>query len=255
MPTFNDYRGTLLDLDDGWKPENFDQPLKIDGGDILVAADVHVPYHDRDLLADFFERADIQQVDAIVFLGDLLDMPTFSSWGRDDWTTHFKRELKMVRGIINLAARIAPKVYWSVGNHEERWMRKLDWQTDMELLAEQAGLTDLIEDKVLIVSDNPTILYEPGNWMLTHPGEYGSSPLVVPGKMADLEGKNVIGAHAHHWGQGISPSGKWQVAETGCIVKPELVRYLTRRKTTHRKWTQGYLGLSYGELSLYRGGE
>lgn len=255
MPTTLDYYRDLIELDGGWEPENYDDPLVLDEPDILIAADVHVPYHDRELLADFMARAREQEVDAIVFLGDLTDMPTFSTWGRDDWTTHFKRELKMIRGIVNMAAEIAPTVYWSVGNHEERWMRKMDWQTDMELLAEQAGLTDLLEEGRLIVSDNPTLLYEPGNWLLTHPGEYGNSPLVVPGKMADLEQKNVISAHAHHWGQGVSPSGRYQVVETGAIVKPENVRYLHRRKTTHRKWTQGYVGLSYGEVSLYRGGE
>jgi hypothetical protein len=256
MTTYlNDYHRTLAGLRGGWKPTDYSQKITVQEEDIFIASDVHVPYHDERLLADFLERVDMYGAGAVVWLGDLLDMPTFSSWGQEDLSTHFKRELQIVRGIIRLTSQVVPVQYWSVGNHEERWMRKLNYQVDMDLLADQAGLTDLVEDGRLVISNNPTLLYKPGNWMLTHPGSYGSTPLVVPGKIADKHKRNVVSAHAHHWGQGLSPSGEFRVVESGCLVKPELVHYLQRRPTDHRMWAQGYVGLFGGDVSLFRGGE
>src|SRR5690242_6569654 len=70
----------LVALRGDWAPEDFSTRLEIPEERILIIGDAHVPYHDENLLADPLCRADMLKLDAIVWLGDLLDNPTFSSW-------------------------------------------------------------------------------------------------------------------------------------------------------------------------------
>lgn len=240
---------------DGWTPEDYSQRTRIREDRILILGDAHVPYHDPELLAEALTEARVSQVEAIVWLGDLMDMPTFSSWGQEDLSTLYTRELEMVRRIIQLAATIVPKQYWSSGNHEMRFMRRNSYHFGMKQLAMMAGLGDMLADGSLVVSDNPTLDYGPEgstkrSWMLTHPASYGGQPLVVPGRVADRYQANVISAHAHHWAMGKSPSGRFTVVESGGIFKPESIQYVQHRITDHRAWTQGYVLLEHGRASL-----
>lgn len=249
-----EYKREIKSLRGKWKPQDFSKRVMVEEDEILIAADLHVPYHDEQLLAEFFETADIIGSQAIVFLGDLMDNPVWSHWGVDDITTTFKRELGIVEGIVRIAARDGRKVYWSLGNHEQRWMRKVDSQLTMYELALGAHLQDLLDDKQLIVSDNPTL--DLGyKWVGIHPEQYGRTPLKVPGEIADLQKRNVISAHAHHAGKGKSPTGDWDVLEAGCMLNPKLIKYYQHGVTNHRPWVQGYVSLSYGTARLFEKGE
>lgn len=235
------------------QPKNYSERLEIREHRILIASDVHVPYHDEELVARFIHHADEEDYEAIVWLGDLMDNPTFSSWDREDLVTTFDNELDQVEGIIRLAAEVVDVQYWSIGNHEQRWMRRMGYQGNMKHLARLAGLQDLLDEGSLVVSDNPSMDYEYGSWMLTHPKEYGSTPLVVPGKLADKFHQNVVSAHAHHWGMGTSPSGEYTVIDSGGMFEPEYVAYIQNQVTTHRAWVKGYVSLEFGEPTMHKG--
>ncbi len=246
--------GRLASLRGTWQPEDFSARLLVTEDRVAIASDVHIPYHDEALLAKLLTEAANEGVQAIVWLGDLLDLPTFSSWGRTDYSTSFSRELGIARGVIEMAAEVVPVQYWSLGNHEARWMRKLDHQVYMEQLAMAAGLTTLLEDGRLIVSDNPTLDAFDGAWMLTHPAVYGRQPLAMPSKLATRYQQHVMSAHAHHWGQGVDETNTWTVVETGGLFKPEYHQYIQHRVTNHRAWTQGFWLLLNGVPVGYRGG-
>ena len=239
----------LLELQRGWTPDDFSERLRVTEDRVLVLADAHIPYHDPKVLAQVLDFARRQRVEAIVWLGDLMDLPTYSSWGTDDLTTLYKRELGIVAGVIEVAGEIVKKQYWSLGNHEARIMRRNGFQFGMEQLALMAGLDELMRDERLVVSDNPTLDYG-DNWMLTHPASYGGQPLVVPGRVADRYQKHVVSAHAHHWAQGKSPSGRFTVVESGGLFHAEYIKYVQHRITDHRAWVQGYVFLADGEAFL-----
>lgn len=246
------YARELRALQPDWLPENFSERVRVQEDRVLVLGDAHIPYHDVDLLAEALDFAREARVEAIVWLGDLMDMPTFSSWGTDDLTTLYRRELELTRGVIELASEVVSRQYWSSGNHEMRLMRRNGYQFGMEELALMAGLQDLLSTGQLITSDNPTLDYSSDghDWMLTHPASYGGQPLVVPGRVADRYQVNVISAHAHHWAQGRSPSGRYTVIESGGLFKAEYIKYVQHRITDHRAWTQGYVALNHGQAHL-----
>lgn len=241
----------LVALQGGWVPKHYDVHPRIPEERIAVISDAHIPYHDEWLLADAFERGALTGLQAVVFLGDLMDMPTQSHYGNDDPTTYLERELQMTEGVLRLAAQFFPKVYWSSGNHEDRLLHKLGKQIGLERMAGLVHVQDLIDSGKLVVSDDPTWWYHNDEWMLTHPGAYGSKPLEVPGAIADVHQKHIVSAHAHHFAMGKSPSGKFKVIESGGAFHPGRIAYVNRRVTAHRKWVQGYVTLVHGEPCLH----
>lgn len=240
-----------LELMQGVKPDFSWRPI-VPERRIMVASDVHIPYHHAEAVAKMLKDAADFNADAIVWLGDLLDNPTFSSWGNEDLHTTFDDELEQVEFLVRTAADIVPVQYWSLGNHEARWMRKVGYQGNMKRLAYEAGLKDLMDSGQLYVFDSPSLSYHDDEWMLTHPAQYGSTPLVVPGKLAERFGKHVVSAHAHHWGMGISESGRFTVIESGGLFDETKVKYVQHRVTTHRAWVRGYVFLEDGEPTLIR---
>jgi UDP-2,3-diacylglucosamine pyrophosphatase LpxH len=242
-----------------WAPQDYSVRLSLFEESVAIASDVHIPYHDERLLARFLETTAQYGCQAIVWLGDLMDMPTHSSWGTDDLTTLFTREMDLTAGVIRLAAQFVNVQYWSSGNHEDRFIRRLGKQVGMLALARMLGLQDLIESGQLVVSDNPTLeLFqypESGgvtNWLLTHPTTYSATPLVVPGTVADRERKHVVAGHAHHWAMGTSPGG-FTAIESGGLFEPKLMKYIQHGMTKHRKWCKGFVILDHGEPHLVRG--
>lgn len=235
-----------------WKPEDFSQRILVPDRKIMILSDVHAPFHDEKLLAQAFSRAEDEGVTAIIFLGDLIDAPTFSSWGREDWNDNFEREIGIVETILQCALEAAPVVYWSRGNHEQRIFRKVENQIKMRNLAALFEMTEAVKDGRLILSDNPSLDAFGGTWMLTHPKAYGRQPLVETGKLATLFQQNVVGAHAHHFAHGLDQTSKFEVIESGGLFKPEYFQYIQYNVTSHRAWTQGYWILEDGVPTGYR---
>ena len=75
----------------GWEPEDLSIRTFVEEERIIVASDVQIPYFDRDLMRRMFHIAKALRIEAIVWLGDLMDMPIFSSFGVDDPTTTVRR--------------------------------------------------------------------------------------------------------------------------------------------------------------------
>ena len=172
--------------------------------------------------------------------------------GTDDTSTTFERELRVTEAVLRTAADLGIRQYWSLGNHEERLLRKLCHEVSMERLADMARVSDLVESGNLVVSENPSLTHGE-DWILTHPAQYGSSPLAVPGYLADVEQKNLVAGHSHHWGLGKSPSGKFTVVESGGIFEPTFMRYLAHRPSKHRAQCKGFVVLDHGVPHLVDG--
>ena len=249
----------LAEVDGGWQPEDVSQRICVLEPRIAIASDVHLPYTDRPLLDRFFDLVKDLHVGAVVWLGDLMDGTTYAKWDPDDQSASFERELRETEVVIRSAAELGVQQYWSYGNHEGRVITRMGKQIGMENLAHLCRVGDLVASGKLIVSDNPTLLYHPlsvltrDSWLLTHPAQYGSSPLSVPGYLADLEQKNVIAGHAHHWGMGKSPSGRFTVVESGGLFEPRFMKYVVQRPSKHRAMCKGFVILDYGTPHLVDG--
>lgn len=211
-----------------------------------VASDLHVPYHDDEMIARMLERCADDKVPTLVLAGDNFDMPYFSPFGQTDLDAKLEEDMATYRGFIETAFEVFQSIIILPGNHDDRYAKQLKYQSGMVGLIRHAGLGDRIEDGTLKVYNDPTIMAENDTWLITHPSAYGRQPLVVPGLIADLYQVNVMSGHSHHWGMGRSPSGKYIVVETGGLFNPALHEYKQKKISPLRPWIRGYWVLDHG---------
>lgn len=246
-------RGQLDNLfDDGWQPKQYDDVPVTHATHIMVTADAHVPKHDPALFAEVLAQAVEEGIEELVHAGDLMDMEEFSRFGIDDQTSSFGRNIKATGKLLRLIADTGVHQWWTMGNHEQRLFRALP-QLNMRLLASMAGVDDLIDAGKLSVSDSTVLHASVGNWMIVHPAAYGSTPGVVPGKLATRFQRNVISGHEHHWGMGMDETGQFYHVSTGGMFDSRLHKYYNMNITGHRTWVSGYVTLHRGRPMLYRG--
>jgi hypothetical protein len=198
-------------------------------------------------------RAKQEGVDTVMWPGDVFDMEEFSRFGITDYTSSFQRNARITGAIFRGVARMGFKQVYMPGNHEARLFHTANNHINMEQLALMAGVGDLIEDGSLVISDNPTAYLPVGNWMVTHPAQYGSTPLVVASKLATRHQCNTIVAHEHHWGMTTDETGQFICISSGGLYNPAKHEYIQRGMTSHRAWQRGYVILHQGHPFLYRG--
>jgi hypothetical protein len=134
----------------------------------------------------------------------------------------------------------------SRGNHDHRWIKKLDEFENMEglICSISPDVACLVRDGLIDVSDNPTLEGVPdasGNmtWLFTHPAQF-KAPFQTPAKLAMMEQKNVVSAHAHHFGYTRDESGKYWAVEAGGLFKDTSLEYAQRNLTTMRRMVNGF---------------
>jgi hypothetical protein len=213
----------LTALRAGWEPTDYSKRLLVPDSRVCIASDMHIPYHDEVLLAQMLENCKTYQIESIIWLGDLMGMPTFSPWGRTDFSTSFKRELDILQGVIELAASVVPFQYWTMGNHEQWWMKRLDNQLYLDSLARMAGLENWMDAGILVLSDNPFIELFESRWLACHPYKSTGHAFDFASRLARDESKNVMMAHTHRWG--MQAVGDLVAVESGGLFNPALIDY------------------------------
>ena len=107
----------------------------------LILADLHVPYHDPEAVETTLAWAGCRETrcDGVLYLGDLGDCYSLSSWLRDPRRRQFSDELKVTGQLLDhIQQRLKPKAtVWKLGNHEYRLERYL-----MRCAAELFGMEE-----------------------------------------------------------------------------------------------------------------
>jgi predicted phosphodiesterase len=98
------------------------EPFPIAAKRVLVLSDVHVPYHSVDALTACFDYAKGEKPDAVLLNGDAIDFFMLSRFVKDPKGRSFAHELDAFRKLFEVIATIFDcKVYFKLGNHEERY--------------------------------------------------------------------------------------------------------------------------------------
>lgn len=88
----------------------------------LVIGDLHIPYHDKNVIEITLEFAYKHHCDFILLHGDIVDFYQISRFCRDPRKRHLADEIILLREfLLNLSKSINAKIFYKFGNHEERW--------------------------------------------------------------------------------------------------------------------------------------
>jgi predicted phosphodiesterase len=187
-----------------WKlPESDEtkyEPFIIKAKKIAVLSDIHIPYHSVAALSAALDFIQAEKPDAILLNGDTIDMYALSRFQKDPRKRSVAHELQATRDFLDVLSQFGAKIYFKIGNHEERYEHYLmrvapellgvrEFELKHLLGLDPRGI-DLIGDKRIIKANDLNIV---------HGHEFGQSifspvnvarGLFLRGKVSAMQGHN-----------------------------------------------------------------
>lgn len=168
---------------------------------LLVLSDIHIPYHNIEALTCVFDFAKGEKPDAILLNGDTLDFFGLSRFSKDPKARSFAHELKTFKEFMDILKKtFNAKIYFKIGNHEERYFHFL-WMKAHEIVGvEEFELENIIKSRaegIEIIKDKRII--KAGDLNIIHGHEFGGSVfspvniargLFLKGKVSAMQGHN-----------------------------------------------------------------
>jgi predicted phosphodiesterase len=187
-----------------WKlPESDEtkyEPFIIKAKKLAVLSDIHIPFHSVAALSAGLDFIQAEKPTAILLNGDTIDFYALSRFQKDPRKRSVAHELQATRDFLDILSQFGAKIYFKIGNHEERYehylMRvapELLGVREFELkhlLGLDARGIDLISDKRIIKANDLNIV---------HGHEFGQSifspvniarGLFLRGKVTAMQGHN-----------------------------------------------------------------
>lgn len=183
-----------------WKPHVI-IPSKEDR--TLIINDVHLPYHDRDVLTLQIREGKRRGITRIILNGDTLDFYQLSRFQKDPRLRSFAGEIEMGKQYIEALREEFPKaeIIFKIGNHEERYQHYLETNA-RELIGVAEFRFEVLMDffnlGVTLVTDKRPIHL--GHNIIVHGHEFGQqifSP-VNPARGLYLRAKHTAACGHHH---------------------------------------------------------
>jgi len=177
------------------------QPYELKAKRLLVLSDIHIPYHSIDAITCAFDYAKGEKPDAILLNGDTLDFFGLSRFSKDPKARSFAHELKTFKEFMDvLKSTFDAKIYFKIGNHEERYFHFL-WMKAHEIVGvEEFELENIIKSRaegIEIIKDKR--IMKAGDLNIIHGHEFGGSVfspvniargLFLKGKVSAMQGHN-----------------------------------------------------------------
>lgn len=182
------------------------QPYDLKAKRLLVLSDIHIPYHNIEALTCAFDFAKEEKPDAILLNGDTLDFFGLSRFSKDPKARSFAHELKTFKEFMDVIKKtFNAKIYFKIGNHEERYFHFL-WMKAHEIVGvEEFELENIIKSRaegIEIIKDKRII--KAGDLNIIHGHEFGGSVfspvniargLFLRGKVSAMQGHNHCTSH------------------------------------------------------------
>lgn len=164
----------------------------------IVAADLHYPLHDKDLLDNFLRYVHCMQPSIFIFLGDSLDMQPISHWLHDGKKRGSMEGLRLKKDYDGFQRDVLDKLelpdgcrkIWLEGNHE-KWVRDyIDQNPEAEGFLEVENNIDISDWEIYRYGQHATV----GNARFIH-GAYTN--LHCAHKTVQVYGTDVYFGHCH----------------------------------------------------------
>ena len=187
-----------------WKlPESDEtkyEPFIIKAKKLAVLSDIHIPYHSITALGAGLDLIQSENPDAILLNGDTIDFYGLSRFMKDPRKRSVAHELQATRDFLDILSQFGAKIYFKIGNHEERYEHYLmrvapellgvrEFELKHLLRLDARGI-DLISDKRIMKANDLNIV---------HGHEFGQSifspvniarGLFLRGKVTAMQGHN-----------------------------------------------------------------
>jgi predicted phosphodiesterase len=217
-------------------------------GDMLIMSDLHIPYHDADLIEEAMDRAKSIGIKQWLIVGDMMDGNQWSKRGLNmTYQRRWQDDADVAKAIIDhLVEYLGPGTVL-MGNHDAWFVKHFRGQADTEWLLSRLFSTD--ENVLWSTFEQATIKSGDREIRATHGANYsGANPLGIGQRLAAKWECSVVMGHQHHATHGLSWSGKHQVICMGGMHDPRKLAYLHEAPRTNPAQTRSYVILKSGKM-------
>ena len=197
----------------------------------LLIADLHMPFHDMNVIEAEIQYAKEHDVNTIIMLGDVIDCYALSRFLKIPNSASFEEEREQFWGLIDYINQELPdvQIFWYEGNHEKRWQTYMMSHAPEIFHVSDFQIPELFNLRELGVTWIDKCQYiRAGKINLLHGHEYpGASSSVNPARGLFLKTKsNCCVAHYHrismHDDKDINGTviGCWSIG-CSCQLNPE----------------------------------
>ena len=219
---------------------------------VLILSDIHVPYHNIPSITAALQYAKKSKPDALLLNGDTIDCHRLSRYTKDPKKRNFKLELDIFKALFEVFEKeLACKIYFKIGNHEERYENFL-YEKASELVGiEEFEFSNILKARargIEIIGDKRPMKLN-GLWGI-HGHEYvgGISAPVNPARGLFLRSKvSSFQGHNHQTSEHTEPTLTGKMVTTwslGCLSE------LHPQYMPLNKWNHGF-----AEVDLDENGE
>jgi len=230
-------------LPEGIETEYIPYQLPKVNNDILVLADVHIPFHDLKCIRVAIEDGRDKAVNTVILNGDILDFYDHSNFDHVPNKAGFLREREMFWTLIDDINSMIPgaKIFYLEGNHEQRYYRYMLRKSPAIWGCDEFSMESVFNMRELGIEYISGRKYiKAGNLNILHGHEFGegSTSPVNPARTMYLKAKdNVLSAHQHQASEHIEPSIRGtqiMCYSMGCLC------YLHPEYRPLNKWVNGH---------------
>ena len=256
------------------------QRIQSVSGDTMVCSDLHVPFHDPQMVDRLVGVAKKHGITQLVVGGDLIGFETISKYrSASARAPGVLESLILAMDLLGVLASQFVKIYVIRGNHDDRLQKVIERavkarttdqriladlkQDDFEALPFRQQLVGVLERwaaqydlaDVVVWSEEPMIRVAgpPGMdpWIVVHPAIYSRHAPQAEKRLWQRYTCSIIGSHGHIFGASVSPNGRHAVVQLGCMTDPSRHVYLMDRVTDHPAWVRGFGMIRGGRLRCY----
>lgn len=221
---------------------------------VAVFSDIHVPYHSIEAITAAIKFCKKEKPDALLLNGDTIDCHRLSRFVKDPRKRNFKVELETFKDLIHVFEKeLKCKIYFKVGNHEERYEHFLYEKAGELVGVEEFEFENIIRARANGIGfiDNKRVM-QIGELHGIHGHEYigGITAPVNPARGLFLRGKtSCFQGHNHQTSEHTEPtmSGKmittWSI---GCLSE------LHPQYMPLNKWNHGFAIIDIGDRGAYQ---
>jgi len=217
-------------------------------GDMLIMSDLHIPYHDAELIEDAMDRARALGIKQWLVVGDMMDGNQWSKRGLNmTYQRRWQDDADIAKAIIDqLVEYIGPGTVL-MGNHDAWFIKHFRGQADTEWLLARLFRTD--ENVLWSMYEQALIRSGDREIRATHGANYsGANPLGIGQRLAAKWECSVVMGHQHHATHGLSWSGRHQVVCMGGMHDPRKLAYLHEAPRTNPAQSRSYVLLRNGRM-------
>lgn len=224
-------------------------------GNVLVLADVHLPYHDMEALEAALNYADDAEITSILLGGDFADFFSISRFMTSPDSRDLVTEMEAVDMALKHLRKRFPKarIVWKLGNHEERLSHYL-WQKAPELYGMACvtieAITNCEKHRVEIVDNRRSVKLGKLTFLHGHELEQGAASPVNPARGLFLRAlDSYCMGHRHRTSEHVEKTANgrfitcWSI---GCLCD------LTPQYAVVNKWNHGFAVIEVGAGGTFR---